>query len=139
LSYWSWDAIKVSEGKVVPVGEPTSVFSVSDPLGSSAYATDIPGQVLTEEAGKNQFSGRVEAGKDCFLLFKMSYHPCWHAYIDGRETEKVILSPGMVGVKISKGTHDIRFAYRAQGWKNWLLAISLITIVALFVWDRKRK
>ena len=110
-----------------------------DALQSSRYSQASPGAVLSEKPGKNEFSGRVKADKDCLLLFKMTYHPGWHAYIDGQEKDKVILSPGFIGVKIEKGEHNIEFIYRAQLWKTPLLFIGLLSLAALFLWERKRK
>ena len=95
--------------------------------------------MISEDPGKNEFSGRVKADKDCLLLFKMTYHPGWHAYIDGKEKDKVILSPGFIGVKINKGIHQVKFVYLAQSWKTPLLFVGLFSLAALFLWERKRK
>jgi hypothetical protein len=122
-----------------PLGEPINVFSMPDVLQSARYPQAYPGIVLSEKPGKNEFSGRVKAEKDCLLLFKMTYHPGWHAYIDGKEKEKVILSPGFIGVKINKGVHSVKFIYRAQRWKTPLLFIGLLSLMALFLWERKKK
>jgi len=138
--FWRADPLKIRSINISdPTGTPVNVFSAPDILQSTRYPQVSPGIVLSENPGKNVFAGKVKAEKDCLLLFKMTYHPGWHAYIDGKEKEKVILSPGFIGVKIDKGTHSVKFVYRAQWWKMPLLFIGLLSLAALFLWERKRK
>jgi len=139
-AFWRLHGSKIISDRVPrPKEEPVNIFSVQDPLRADRYPEASPGKVLSEKAGKNIFSGKVKAEKDCFLLFKMTYHPGWHAYIDGKEKDKVILSPGFIGVKIDKGVHKVNFIYRAQRWKTPLLFAGLFSLIALFWWERKRK
>jgi hypothetical protein len=128
-----------SEDIQYPSGEPVNVFSMQDVLQSARYPQASPGTVISEDPGKNVFTGKVKAEKDCLLLFKMTYHPGWHAYIDGKEKEKTILSPGLIGVNVNKGIHSVKFEYRAQWWKTPLLFMGLLSLLALFLWERKRR
>jgi hypothetical protein len=138
-SFWRLN-LPANSGRIVPPPEePINIFSVQDPLETGRYTEASPGMVLSEKAGKNIFTGKVRAEKDCFLLFKMTYHPCWHAYIDGKEKDKVMLSPGFIGVKVDKGVHKVEFIYRTQRWKTPLLLAGLFSLFALFMWERKRK
>ena len=138
-AFWRLN-LPANTGRIVPPPEePINIFSVQDPLETGRYTEASPGMVLSEKAGKNVFAGKVRAEKDCFLLFKMTYHPCWHAYIDGKEKDKVMLSPGFIGVKVDKGVHEVEFIYRAQRWKTPLLLAGLFSLFALFMWERKRK
>jgi hypothetical protein len=138
--FWRKSPLNVSLDNIQhPSGEPVNIFSMPDVLQSARYIQTSPGIVLSEDPGKNVFSGKVKAEKDCLLLFKMTYHPGWHAYIDGIEKDKVLLSPGFIGVKINKGTHSVKFTYSAQWWKTPLLLIGLLSLAALFFWERKRK
>jgi len=138
--FWRENPIRVSlESIQHPSGEPVNVFSMQDVLQSARYPQVSPGIVVSEKPGKNVFTGNVKADKDCLLLFKMTYHPGWHAYIDGKEKDKVILSPGFIGVKINKGVHSVKFEYRAQWWKMPLFFFGLLSLAMLFLWERKRK
>lgn len=135
-AYWNLTRSEAGSGRIAyPSRRPVNIFS-KDPLGAERFSSVSPGRVISENAGKNVFTGKVSAEKDCFLLFKMSYHPGWNAYIDGKETEKVILSPGFVGVKIKKGVHQVKFVYSAQKWKMPLLYAGLIIVAGLFLWER---
>ena len=67
----------------------------------------------------------------------MTYHPGWHAYVDGKETEKIILSPGLTGVKLGKGLHEIRFAYYSPWWKTFLFLAGFITAIVLYKGEKK--
>jgi hypothetical protein len=139
-AFWRESPLNVSSDNIqYPSGEPINVFSMPDVLQSARYPQVSPGTVLSEDPGKNVFAGKVKADKDCLLLFKMTYHPCWHAYIDGVENEKVILSPGFIGVNINKGVHSVKFEYRAQWWKTPLMFLGLFSLAVLFLWERKRK
>ncbi len=66
----------------------------------------------------------------------MTAHKGWHAYIDGKEVKNEILAPMMNGVSMTKGVHDIKFIYRAQWWKNYLVLLAIASLIALFFWDR---
>lgn len=138
--YWRFDPNKrISDRVVYPLERPDNIFSASSILEQPAFTYASPGSVLSEKVGKNKFSTRIFAQKNCFLLFKMTYHPGWHAYVDGKEAEKVILSPGLIGVKIKKGVHQVKFVYRAQRWKAFLLFAGLFAAIILYRWDKKRK
>ena len=138
--FWRFKNVgTLSEWLRKPWGRPDDIFSVNDPLYADNYPQASPGKVVSEVPGKNVFSGKVIADKSCFLLFKMTYHPCWHAYVDGKEQKTVILSPGMVGVKLARGTHEVNFVYRAQWWKMPLLYLGLLVMAGLFVFEKKRK
>jgi uncharacterized membrane protein YfhO len=111
---------------------------VVDPLQASRYQPVSPGSIISEVDGKNEFSCKARANKDCFMIFKMTAHNGWHAYVDGKEVQNMILSPMMNGVNLTKGVHDVKFIYRAQWWKNYLVGLAIISVFALFFWDRSR-
>jgi hypothetical protein len=138
--YWVLDpSAKKNERLDVLSQEPLNIFSAKTFFEKLPYKTAAPGKVLSEKTGKNVFSGKVRANKDCFLLFKMTYHPGWHAYLDGKEVETVIMSPGLTGIRMKKGVHEVRFVYRAQRWKTFLILLGIAAAGGLFWWERKRK
>ncbi|MBN3033747.1 MAG: hypothetical protein JW873_06595 [Candidatus Saganbacteria bacterium] len=122
-----------------PPGRPESIYELEADLKKWPAAGPFLGVISAERAGKNEFSARVKAGQECFLLFKMTYHPGWHAYVDGVEREKVMLSPGLLGVPVAAGAHDVKFVYRAPRWKAWLLLAGLAAVAGLFIWERRRR
>ncbi|MCX5726135.1 MAG: YfhO family protein [Candidatus Saganbacteria bacterium] len=138
--YLPLDPLKIESGniKAVSGASPIDIFKINEYL-QTIYLTMSPGKIISENPGKNVSSCNIEAARDCFLLFKMTYHPCWHAYVDGRKVDKVILSPGFIGVRVNKGIHEVKFAYRPEWWKTPLIFVTFITAIALFVWEKKRK
>jgi hypothetical protein len=139
-SYWDLtkgesDTVKITE----PKRRPMNLFATKEPLGSERFANASPGRIISERPGKNIFIGKISADKDCFLMLKVSYHPCWNAYIDGKAAEKVILSPGYIGVRVTKGQHEVKFVYSPQKWKMPLFYSGLLILAALYLWERKRK
>ena len=45
------------------------------------------------------------------VLLKTSWHPLWHAYVDGQRVPTALLSPGFIGVDLPAGRHALRLAY----------------------------
>ncbi len=122
-----------------PEGETVdNFFYNNNVLARFDHAAGDLGQLSKEVAGKNQYSVTATANKECFLLFKMTYHPGWKVTVDGADAETVVLSPGLTGVKLRPGTHSIRLEYRAQNWKNLLLFLGMLGLVALWAWERRR-
>jgi hypothetical protein len=139
---WDYYQLSASEMKndriSEPQRDPINVFNVADPLKAAKYKPVSPGYIISEVAGKNEFSCIARAGRDCFLIFKMTAHRGWHAYVDGKEAQNMILAPMMNGVRLTKGVHDVKFVYRAQWWKNYLLVLAILSMIVLFFWDRKK-
>ncbi len=66
----------------------------------------------------------------------MTYHPNWHVTVDGKESDKIQVSPYFTGVKISEGNHKVNFYYDPGTVKRFLLVTGIISMIALFFLDR---
>jgi len=106
----------------------TFIFDAQGP------AKMVMGAILGEQVRRLSYSCSVEAKKECFLLFKMSYHPNWRAVVDGRESPTLMLSPYFVGVRLGPGLHEIRMVYEAQSWRALLILIGLVSGLVALVW-----
>jgi uncharacterized membrane protein YfhO len=96
------------------------------------------GKVLSGNYDNGGFAqARVEATSDCYLTFKTAYHPGWHAKVDGKEQDTSIISPCFIGVHVSPGLHDVTLEYRMPTIKGYLIAISALTLILLFIFRKK--
>jgi Bacterial membrane protein YfhO/6-pyruvoyl-tetrahydropterin synthase related domain len=137
--YWPVMPNMENGGRIkTPKQKKSNVFSVSSILDIPIYKKAVPGKMLSETVGKNKFESKIRVNEECFLLFKMTYHPGWDVYVDGKKTKTVIMSPGFIGVKVTKGEHAVKFLYRPPRWKGFLVIISFITAGWLFFRERKR-
>ncbi len=86
------------------------------------------GTVLAEQVDGNVYDAKVQVQRASYVMLKETYHPNWHAYIDGREAPAVMLMPSYVAVKVTPGPHNIRFEYRSQHYRWALLAFGLLAL-----------
>lgn len=91
-------------------------------------APPAPGAVLSENQDGEVYRARCIAARPVYLLFKMGWHPNWHAYVDGTRQPTVMLSPGYVGVRLDPGTHRLELRYE-PGPEKLLLALAGILAV----------
>ena len=71
-------------------------------------------------------------------MLKVSFHPNWHAYVDGVETTTFQLVPSYVGVSVGPGVHQVRMEYRPQPLRTGLLWFGLLTLALLGLAERRR-
>jgi len=96
------------------------------------------GQINNENKNNEVYQAEFTALKPAYLLFKVNYHPNWHILIDGQEQEKLMFSPGMIGVAVSPGTHAVKAFYRPQTIKVILFFIGLIILIIVLFKNGKK-
>ena len=130
----------------VPAGGPTVVPLSSAPqvfAQTPAAAEVTRGRVISETVTSGGYTADVEvagqgpAARDSLLMLKATYHPNWHATVDGVEAPTVMLMPSYVGVPVTPGTHHVRLEYRTQPWRNVLIVIGLLTLAFIAVGERR--
>jgi hypothetical protein len=89
-----------------------------------------PGSVLGEDRGPNRYEADVEAAPSGDrLLVKSSYHPYWHADVDGLEVSAERVSPNLMVIDVPPGRHHVRFRFRNPWWQKAALAASLLVLL----------
>ena len=73
------------------------------------------------------------------LMLKSTYHPNWHAYVDGVETEAVMLMPSYVGVKLLPENQIVRLQHRSRSLRGLLLAAGLMMLGLIAPIERHRE
>ncbi len=81
-----------------------------DPLAQSP-THPIYSHLISEEIEPGAYTAVVHVDHPSCLLLKATYHPNWHATIDGHETEIAMVMPSYVGLKVLPGTHLVHVEY----------------------------
>ena len=84
----------------------------------------------------NAYTATVDVARASTLMLKATYHPNWHATVDGVDAPTAMLMPSFVGVKLAPGTHVVRLEYRPQLYRRILLALGLLTLLLVLVVSR---
>lgn len=61
----------------------------------------------------------VRAGGRCFVVLSEMSIPQWKATIDGAPVKVATVDYGLLGVRVPKGTHVVRFWYESPGFAKW--------------------
>ena len=102
----------------------------ADAALGAALQLPRPGEVHGEQQRGQVYNADLDVVRPSFALFKMTWHPNWHAYLDGRPAATVMLSPGFLGVAVGAGRHHLEMRYEPEGWKA-ALAIAGVLLVLL--------
>jgi hypothetical protein len=93
----------------------------------------FPGAVLNEQSSDQDYQAEIGVGRRSYVLFKMTWHPNWHATVDGVPVETVMLSPGFTGVPVTAGRHKIEILYEPEKWKSGLAMLGLLLVCGVAV------
>jgi len=104
---------------------------------SETHESSNCGKVITEEHNKGYYKAKVSSEDGCTVLFKMTYHPEWHVYVDGIEQELLMISPAFMGVDVNSGEHEIVFSYEVFWYRKWLLVLGLLSLITLWLAERR--
>jgi hypothetical protein len=112
---------------------------------TTAYAVldGPPGSVLTQlgDAATGRFRAHVDARRASYVVLRQSWHPRWHATVDGHPVTAVPIAPSFVAVRVGPGRHVVDFDYRP--WRTeWLVLEGLLGLVALHLaltWLQSRR
>jgi hypothetical protein len=101
-----------------------------------------PAGVMTNEKQTGQvYEADFDAARPAYALFRMTYHFCWKAYIDGQPQKTMMLSPGFLGVAAPAGKHHILCRYEPGNAKLWEagagVLLTLLLIAGERVWARR--
>jgi hypothetical protein len=81
----------------------------------------------------------LEVEKPTTFTVRESWHPRWHAYIDGNEVPVRRVTPDFPAVDVPAGTHVLEMRFERPWWMlaSWL-AWPLVSLAAWFVLRRRR-
>jgi hypothetical protein len=100
----------------------------------------LPAGTVSEESHSGEsYRAHVDAAQEGYLLFKMSWHPNWKAYIDGKPAATVMLSPGLTGIPMPRGGHRILCRYEPEALRSVLAIAGLALTLLVGVWEWRRR
>lgn len=107
-------------------------------LGRNELPSSSPGEVLESFAGPSDgvFGGTVRAERNAVVLVKASFDPRWTAFVDGEEVPTQVVAPGMLGVPIAAGEHEVYVVYESYPWYPPLFALGIAVVVAMWLVER---
>ena len=95
--------------------------------------------VVEPHAADTVLSGTVTASAERPLLYlPVPYEKGWHAVVDGSKAEITEAMPGMLGLRLTPGTHTFRLRYVPQGIAAGC-AVSIISILLCPLLLRKKR
>ena len=74
------------------------------------------------------------------MYLSIPYDEGWNLTVDGKPQKKLILSAGMTGIWLNKGTHTIEMKYDLRFYSKGLLMniIGIILFIGLFIFTKRR-
>jgi len=121
-------------------GKIYSLYSLAYPLAPNKGRSSVGGQgevggkIISEKITNEVYQINVEMDENCsncLIVFKMSYHPNWEAKLDGQTTEKLMVFPSFMAVKVSPGPHSLSFEYQPNPLKFYLLILGILSLFGL--------
>jgi hypothetical protein len=97
-------------------------------LSSESKESLTIGSITDEIVTPDSLEARVATDSTTLLVIKMTYHPNWHVFVDGRENPFFMVSPSYLGTMIKSGRHLVRAEYRTSRLKQGLLVLSGLTL-----------
>ena len=95
------------------------------------------GEILDVKRTGEDYAVRTRVDRPGYLLLRMSYHPGWHATIDGAEAPTLPLVPSFVGIRLDPGEHEVTLRYRPDPSRAPLLAMGVIVLLAAAAFGRR--
>ncbi len=119
-------------------------FTVDEDTFKAGYEKLKSGQLEYTRFDETIIEGSFTAEKDEVLFTTIPYDKNWNVYIDGEKVDEeniFEISDALIGVKVSEGSHDIRFEYKISHM-TLLCIISggfAIILIALYFMNKNKK
>ena len=80
-------------------------------------------------------SGHINVSEDGLLFMTIPYAEGWTAEVDGEEAGIVPVQDALMGIRLSKGSHDVTLRYTPAGFKEGLIisAVSIFFIAVIIL------
>jgi hypothetical protein len=96
------------------------------------------GRVVSEVVENGAYLAEVELAQESTLLLKVTYHPNWHAYLDGVEVESMMVMPSYIGVRLTPGIHQVYLVYQPRPLRGILSGVGLLALPLIGLVERYR-
>lgn len=124
--------------KVVLEGALPSGFPRSD------VRLEVPSEVAELAYAGETVTARLSTPVDAFLVMSDTFHPRWHAVLNGKETTILRANYAFRAIPIPAGQHELVLQYGEPrgsywGWtlkKHWKLLVFILCLLATLAWPR---
>ncbi len=116
--------------------------AASPTLTSRTRPPGLPGSVLSQRSDlqEGEFTTTVNANRTAVVLLKVSWDPGWTVTVDGKPAKTEMIAPAYVGVRVTKGTHVVKFLYQAFQYYPELFGLAGMSLLVFgFVQRRTRR
>ena len=86
---------------------------------------------------KNSFTSKIKTNKDALVIYTIPYDKGWQATVNQKDVTIEKVDNGVMAIKVSKGTNNIKFKYFPPGLKIGLMLSTLS--LAGYILYRKSK
>ena len=91
------------------------------------------------EFSNTEVVGTINCNRDGLLYTSIPQNGNWHALVDGEAVEIVTVGGAMCAVKLTEGTHEVRFVYHNASFSaGWKITLTCVAILAALVWFQHR-
>jgi hypothetical protein len=93
------------------------------------------------EFSSTRIEGNISCDRDGVLYTSIPNDGNWKAMVDGKEAEVITIGDAMVGLNLTKGSHDIVFTYENQSYTigAWVTVFCILVFLGLiYLNDRQR-
>lgn len=116
--------------------------SISDILADSYTVNQLMEQNRSnfrlKKFDEDFITGEISVKYNGYLNTTIPYDKGWNIYIDGKKAETLSLNNGLLGCKITEGTHEIEMKYFPYGMKLGLI-VSVICVAILYMVNKFEK
>lgn len=109
-------------------------YTLNHDIFKQGYSKLKQGEMKNIVVDGGNVSGKITAKTDCLLYTSIPYDKGWSVYIDGKQVKNddiVSIGNAYLGVKVSKGSHEVEMKYRASGLKKGAMISAICTLILL--------
>ena len=82
----------------------------------------------------NKVSGNINVPNDSMLFMSIPYDKGWNAYVDGKKVKTYKIADDFIGIKLSKGKHNIKMVYYSEGlFKGVIISLISVSILIIYI------
>jgi hypothetical protein len=125
-----WQASPISILAVDPrPGAPPPASLLDSPVPLAAFLVDTRAE---------RFAVEVHAEQAAPVSVAVAWSPKWHGRLDGEAIALRRTGDGLIEVDLPAGQHQLRLAYRRDGWDRLGLGLTALTVAAWALARRRR-
>ena len=94
---------------------------LNDAVFQKGYQTLAASTMQITNFKDTKVEGTINCDRDGLLYTSIPQNGNWTVTVDGKEADVVLVGDAMIGVKLTKGTHELRFVYKNKAFTMGLL------------------